>query len=190
MAGDLPVYRMVDVKGRPHTVSAIDGQVIAQVDAATAQATAQRFAGKPAQWLETAERDQWTVPNGLNAWRPLHRIAIDDGRGTELYISARTGEIMRDTHRAERFWNWLGSVPHWLYFTPIRKDPPLWRQVVLWTSGPCVAVAITGSGLAGCGCACGAALPTAAWRARRRITAGWPGTTWPDWPGRCSCCSG
>ena len=144
MAGDLPVYRMVDGKGRPHTVSATDGRVIAQVDAATAQATAQRFAGKPAQWLETAERDQWTVPNGLNAWRPLHRIAIDDGLGTELYVSARTGEVMRDTHRAERFWNWLGSVPHWLYFTPIRKDPPLWRQVVLWTSGPCVVVAITG----------------------------------------------
>lgn len=144
MAADLPVYRIVDGKGRPHTVSAVDGHVIAQVDAATAQATAQRFAGKPAQWLETAERDQWTVPNGLNAWRPLHRIAIDDGRGTELYVSAKTGEVMRDTHRAERFWNWLGSVPHWLYFTPIRKDPPLWRQVVLWTSGPCVVVAITG----------------------------------------------
>ncbi|MGO4611708.1 PepSY domain-containing protein, partial [Variovorax sp. 2RAF20] len=82
-----------------------------------ARATAQRFAGKPARWLETAERDQWTVPNGLNAWRPLHRIAIDDDAGTELYVSAKTGEVMRDTHRAERLWNWLGSVPHWLYFT-------------------------------------------------------------------------
>ncbi len=144
MAGGLPVYRMIDTGGRPHTVSAVDGRVIESVDAAAAQATAERFAGAPARWIETAERDQWTVPNGLNAWRPLHRIAIDDGRGTELYVSARTGEIMRDTDRAERFWNWLGSVPHWLYFTPIRKDPPLWRQVVLWTSGACVAVAVTG----------------------------------------------
>jgi len=144
MAGSLPVYRMVDGKGQPHTVAATDGRVIERVDAATAQATAQQFAGKPARWIETAERDQWTVPNGLNAWRPLHRIAVDDGHGTELYVSAKTGEIMRDTDRAERFWNWLGSVPHWLYFTPIRKDPPLWRQVVLWTSGPCVVVAITG----------------------------------------------
>lgn len=144
MAGDLPVYRMIDGKGQPHTVSAVDGRLIGEVDAATAQATAQRFAGKPARWIDTAERDQWTVPNGLNAWRPLHRIAIDDGFGTELYVSAKTGEILRDTHRAERFWNWLGSVPHWLYFTPIRQDPPLWRQVVLWTSGPCVVVAITG----------------------------------------------
>lgn len=144
MAGGLPVYRMIDANGQPHTVSAVDGRVIGDVDAKTARMTAQRFAGAPARWIETAERDQWTVPSGLNAWRPLHRIAVDDGRGTELYVSARTGEVMRDTHRAERFWNWLGSVPHWLYFTPIRKDPSLWRQVVLWTSGPCVVVALTG----------------------------------------------
>lgn len=144
MAGDLPVYRMIDAKGRPHTVAATDGRVIDHVDAEVARVIAQRFAGRPAQWLETAERDQWTVPNGLNAWRPLHRIAIDDGRGTELYVSAKTGEVMRDTDRAERAWNWLGSIPHWLYFTPIRQDPPLWRQVVLWTSGPCVAVAVSG----------------------------------------------
>ncbi|WP_316149453.1 PepSY-associated TM helix domain-containing protein [Cupriavidus sp. BIC8F] len=144
MAGTLPVYRMIDAKGQPHTVSATDGRVIGQIDAETARATAERFAGKPARWVETAERDQWTVPNGLNAWRPLHRIAIDDGQGTELYVSAKTGEVMRDTNRAERFWNWLGSVSHWLYFTPVRQDPPLWRQVVLWTSGPCIVVAVTG----------------------------------------------
>ncbi|MGO4326071.1 PepSY domain-containing protein [Cupriavidus sp. 2TAF22] len=145
MMGTQPVYRMVDWRGTPHTVSARDGAPIGQVDAATAQDIAARFArvGK-ARWVETAERDQWTVPNGLNAWRPLHRIALDDDAGTELYVSARTGEVMRDTRRAERFWNWLGAVPHWLYFTPVRADPPLWRQVVLWTSGVCMAVAVSG----------------------------------------------
>jgi len=144
LAGDRPVYRIVDRRGRPHTIDATDGTRIEAVDADAARAIAQRFARAPAHWLDTADRDQWTVPNGLNAWRPLHRIAIDDGHGTELYVSARTGEVMRDTQRAERFWNWLGSVPHWLYFTPIRKDPPLWRQVVMWTSGPCLVVAVTG----------------------------------------------
>lgn len=144
MAGDQPVYRIVDRRGKPHTVSATDGRRIDEVDARAARAIAERFAGAPAHWIDTAARDQWTVPNGLNAWRPLHRIAIDDGRGTELYVSARTGEVMRDTHRSERFWNWLGAVPHWLYFTPVRQDPPLWRQVILWTSGACLAVAVSG----------------------------------------------
>ncbi|MDF3836393.1 PepSY-associated TM helix domain-containing protein [Cupriavidus basilensis] len=145
MMGGRPVYRMIDWDGKPHTVSALDAARIESVDAPAAQEIARRFAGAAAaRWVETAERDQWTVPNGLNAWRPLHRIALDDAAGTELYVSARTGEVMRDTNRAERFWNWLGAVPHWLYFTPVRADPPLWRQVVLWTSGVCIAVAVSG----------------------------------------------
>ncbi|MGT2510960.1 PepSY domain-containing protein [Cupriavidus basilensis] len=145
MMGAHPVYRMVDWNGKPHTVSARDAARIEQVDAPAAQEIARRFSGAAgARWIETAERDQWTVPDGLNPWRPLHRIALDDAAGTELYVSARTGEVMRDTNRSERFWNWLGAVPHWLYFTPVRADPPLWRQVVLWTSGVCIVVAISG----------------------------------------------
>ena len=145
MMGAHPVYRMIDWNGKPYTISARDAARIEQVDAAAAQAIAQRFSGAAgARWVETAERDQWTVPNGLNPWRPLHRIALDDAAASELYVSARTGEVMRDTNRAERFWNWLGAVPHWMYFTPVRADPPLWRQVVLWTSGACIAVAVSG----------------------------------------------
>ena len=94
--------------------------------------------------VETLERDQWTVPQGLNPLRPLHRIELNDAAGTELYVSARTGEVVRDTTRSERFWNWLGSVPHWIYFTPLRADPPLWHDVVVWLSAACIVSAVTG----------------------------------------------
>lgn len=165
MDGDAPVYRMVDADGHPHAVSAFDGGIIGEVDAATAVATARRFgevSGRltggsgesgssggvhdrnAARWTGTMERDQWTVHPGLDPWRPLHRIALDDGNGTELYVSAKTGEVVRDTSRVERLWNWVGAVPHWLYFTPIRQDTPRWRQFVLWTSGACVVVSISG----------------------------------------------
>src|SRR5262249_7864281 len=43
-----------------------------------------------------------------------------------------------------RVWNWLGSIPHWIYPTVLRKDGQLWRDVVLWTSGICLVVAVTG----------------------------------------------
>lgn len=114
--------------------------------------------------VEPIERDQWTVPQGLNPLRPLYRVALaGDGAsgrsaggteswahrlglapGTELYVSAVSGEVVRDTTAWERGWNWLGSVPHWIYFTPLRADPPLWRTVVLWVSGFCILSAITG----------------------------------------------
>jgi len=50
-----------------------------------------------------------------------------------------------DATRRERIWNWLGSVPHWIYFTGLRKDQPLWRQVILWTSGVGIVSAVTGA---------------------------------------------
>ena len=61
-----------------------------------------------------------------------------------VYISSRTGEIVQDTTRAERAWNWLGAVPHWIYFAPLRKDADLWHQVVIWLSGPMAIGAIAG----------------------------------------------
>ncbi|MEZ2297511.1 PepSY domain-containing protein [Variovorax sp. RCC_210] len=143
-----PVWRIVDARGGRHTVSARDGQVPGPVDAAQAEAIARAFSGHPddanVHWAETLERDQWTVPQGLNPLRPLHRIALNDAAGTELYVSQRNGEVVRDTTRSERFWNWLGSVPHWIYFTPLRADPPLWHEVVVWLSAACIVSAVTG----------------------------------------------
>lgn len=49
-----------------------------------------------------------------------------------LYVSSTTGKVVLDTARQERFWNWLGSVPHWLYPRAMRENQPLWRQVVMW----------------------------------------------------------
>lgn len=140
-----PVWRIVDARGGRLTVSARTGQVLGDVDAAQATAVARAFSGHPqAFWVETLARDQWTVPQGLDALRPLHRIAVGDAQGTELYVSQRNGEVVRDTTRAERFWNWLGSVPHWIYFTPLRADPPLWHDVVVWLSAACIVSAVTG----------------------------------------------
>jgi len=35
-------------------------------------------------------------------------------------------------------------IPHFLYFAPLRLNQPLWRQIVLWTSGIGIAVALLG----------------------------------------------
>ncbi len=78
--------------------------------------------------------DQWTVPNGFDLHRPLYRIAIDDGLGTELYVSSRTGEVVLDTTRRERAWNYLGSVAHWIYPAPLRSHRTAWVVIVSWLS--------------------------------------------------------
>jgi uncharacterized iron-regulated membrane protein len=83
--------------------------------------------------LETIDYDQWTV-SGLRGARPLYRFSLDDDAGTEIYVSSVTGRAVQVTTARERFWNWLGSIPHWLYFAELRHRPALWGQIVIATS--------------------------------------------------------
>jgi uncharacterized iron-regulated membrane protein len=92
-----------------------------------------------------ADYDQWTVPNGLDPHRPLFRIALHDGPGTELYVSSTTGEVVRDTTRAERWWNYAGSVPHWIYPTALRSHWAAWDRTVWWLSLIAAIAATTGA---------------------------------------------
>lgn len=67
---------------------------------------------------------------------------------------------MQLTTARERFWNWLGAVPHWLYFTALRRHPNIWSQVLIVT-------ALLGCFLAGVGIYLGirqlAARPAGRW---------------------------
>jgi hypothetical protein len=81
---------------------------------------------------ELIDVDQWTVSGSLDRHRPLYRIALNDVAGTELYVSSTTGEVVRDTTRRERGWNYVGSVAHWIYPTVLRSRPALWNTAV-WT---------------------------------------------------------
>lgn len=144
MWGDEPVYRLVEGRKRLG-VSAADGRILGQVDAEQARAVvAAAWPGATPRYLRSLERDQWTVAQGFNAARPLHLFALDDAAGTQVYVGSKGGEIVLDTNRTERFWNWLGAVPHWLYFTALRSMPQAWTQVVLWTSGIGMVSAVTG----------------------------------------------
>jgi uncharacterized iron-regulated membrane protein len=145
MLDDEPVYRLVDWSGRRLAVSAVDGRLIEHASVEMALAVARRHpAAVRPQLLESVDRDQWSVTARFDSLRPLYLIALGDPAGTDLYISSRTGEIVLDTDTTERVWNWLGSIPHWIYPTVLRKDGALWRSVVLWISGICMIVAVTG----------------------------------------------
>ncbi|WP_340642771.1 PepSY domain-containing protein [Rhodocyclus gracilis] len=89
-------------------------------------------------------RDQWTVYKRFDAWRPFYRVEIDDAAGHAFYVSQRSGEVVLDSDAQERAWNWVGSVLHWLYFTPLRQMSELWRAVVLWLSFAALLLALGG----------------------------------------------
>lgn len=145
MLADEPVYRIRGWDGGRRTVSAVDGRMTDNVTAALALDVARAHPGavRP-RHIGEVDRDQWSVTAGYDAHRPFHLIALDDEAGTNLYVSSRTGEVVLDTDRRERFWNWFGAIPHWIYVTPLRAQADLWRDVVLWISGISVLAAVTG----------------------------------------------
>ena len=102
-------------------------------------AQARRVAGRCGQGevgsVQTIMDDQWTVHQSFDAHRPLQRVRVDDSSATVLYVSSRTGEVVQRTTRAERAWNWIGSVPHWIYPTVIRRHWELWDALVWWLAG-------------------------------------------------------
>jgi hypothetical protein len=84
--------------------------------------------------LGLIDRDQWTVSGDFDSARPLYRFGLGDEAGTVLYVSSRSGRAVQMTTAKERFWNWLGAVPHWLYFTELRRHAKIWSQVVIFSS--------------------------------------------------------
>jgi hypothetical protein len=144
MAGE-PVYQVQPIGAPRVAVSAVDGRIIEQIDSSQARTIVARATDRDdALTVTTLERDQWSVAQSFNQHRPLHRVSLHDDLGTELYVSSRTGEIVLDTHSRERAWNWVGAVLHWMYFRDLRASPSVWTQVVLWTSGVGIVVALTG----------------------------------------------
>ena len=64
----------------------------------------------------------------------MHVFALDDEQATHLYVSEITGDVEVRTTSRERFWGYLGPVLHWVYFTPLRRNGPLWSEFIIWSS--------------------------------------------------------
>jgi hypothetical protein len=69
---------------------------------------------------------------------------VSDGRGTEIYVEPRIGEVVMWTTRRSRTLAWMGTIPHWLYFAALRANQPLWYRLVVWTSAIACVLAILG----------------------------------------------
>ncbi len=172
---DRPAYVMDGV-----TVFADTGERLAEVGPAAAAAVASRFVGQPLDAVEFVrtldEPDQWTLVE--RGQLPLHQLRVADAAGSVLYVSPRSGEVVMETTRRSRALAWLGAIPHWFYFAPLRANQRLWSDVVVWT-------ATLGCLLAALGLLLG--VTQFRWRARgdaagaRRVGARIPYTGWMRW---------
>ena len=139
-----PAYRFQNLAAA--TVFADTGEVLQEIDVAAAGVVASRFLDRPAAQLHFVrtlrEPDQWTLSNRRG--EPLHKFRADDAAATELYVSPQTAEVTQVTTRQKRTLAWMGTIPHWLYFTALRTNQPLWYQIVVWLSALACALAVLG----------------------------------------------
>lgn len=149
MSGNRPVY-VVQHDKNVNSIYADTGEVLQTVSTSAALTIANQHAVQRGidvqQSVHVAldDIDQWTVSNGLDAYRPLHRILMNDDKKTELYLSDITGEVVRDTTQFERGWNYAGSVLHWIYPTFLRKHWQVWNWLVWTLSLIALVAAVTG----------------------------------------------
>ncbi len=143
-----PAYRFSS--GGSTTVFADTGDVLDRVSPSESRRIASRFVNVPedrVQYVRTLTKvDQWTLVQGRQL--PMHKLRIDDAGATEIYVEANTGEVAQLTTRRGRLLAWISTIPHWLYFTALRTNQPLWYRVVVWTSALACVLTVLGLALA------------------------------------------
>jgi hypothetical protein len=126
-----PVYRFGDEAIVFADTGAAQGDITPELMLRVAAA----WTGQPATAARIAsveEIDQWTV-GGVFRERPLQKYSWSDGQ--QVYVSENTGEVVQYTTTGSRLGAYVGAIPHWLYFTPLRKHGPEWSRLVIWSSG-------------------------------------------------------
>ena len=139
-----PVYRFVTGRGEI-LVYADTGARQADVSREMMQRVASAWTKQPtgAATVEAIDDpDQWTVQGSLRNVRPLWKYSWP--AGDQVYVSQASGEVVQYTTTASRIGAYLGPIPHWLYFTPLRKHQRSWSAVVIWASGIATAAALLG----------------------------------------------
>ena len=150
-----PRATLVSVMGRPAyrfggrtpvTVFADTGETLAPVAVAQARTIASRFLGIPESLIRDAGQltapDQWTLQ--LARRGGLQKFVADDDDATQVYVSPGSAEVVLATTRRDRTLAWIGVIPHWMYFSWLRTNQPLWYQIVVWTSAISCVLAILG----------------------------------------------
>ncbi|MFA6920829.1 MAG: PepSY domain-containing protein [Gallionella sp.] len=148
MQADEPVWLIEDARAQHFALSAIDGK-LHETSVQQALRIAANWINKddadPAvniDYVETIEKP--AILRNREALRPFHRIAVEDGNGTELLISARTGEVADASTRFERGLYWAGNWLHLFRPLELTRFAGSRVDVLTWTAFAAVAVLITG----------------------------------------------
>src|SRR5688572_2075664 len=132
-----PVYRIGGGGrggGGARIIYADTGEEQTEVSTEMLDRIASLWAGQP---LDTAKKesveepDQWTVAGQLRNLRPMYKYSWPDGQ--QVYLNGMTGEVVQYTTFGSRVAAHVSAIPHWFYYTPLRKHQPWWINFMIWS---------------------------------------------------------
>jgi hypothetical protein len=138
-----PVYRFSG--DGDFVVYADTGEEQLEVSDAMLKRIAEAWTKQPASAAtiqQMTDVDQWTVQARFADVSPLWKFSWPNGE--QLYVSQATGDVMQYTTTGSRLGAYVSAIPHWFYFTPLRKHGREWSRIVIWSSGIGTVAAILG----------------------------------------------
>jgi hypothetical protein len=90
------------------------------------------WTGKPASAARIEsidEVDQWTIQYRN---RPLYKYSWPNGE--QLYVAGNSGDVIQYTTLGSRIAAHVSAIPHWVYYTPLRKRQPVWINFMIYTA--------------------------------------------------------
>jgi len=140
-----PVWVIEDDLGQRLAISASDGALL-EISAAQAERIARAWRDAP-ESERVAYDDTVEAPVGVRnpeALRPFHRVAIDDGAGSQVVVSQRTGEVVQNSTRVERALAYAGGWLHLFRWLDDLGAGDFRRDALSWAGGLATLGALTG----------------------------------------------
>nr|WP_321522656.1 PepSY domain-containing protein [uncultured Macellibacteroides sp.] len=136
----------VETKDSTYTICNDTTQSVNPVTRETIESIANKWVEAPIVKIDTLnERDIWIMYSRYASEMPIYKFYFDDEDKHQLYIASRSGEVQQFTNREQRFWAWVGSIPHKLYIPALRKNADNW--VLALTFGGIIALIAALSGM-------------------------------------------
>ncbi len=76
------------------------------------------------------KREQWIMYSRYEREMPVYKFYFDDKEKHQLYIAARSGEVLQFTNSTQRFWAWVGYIPHTFYIPFLRQHTDAWTNTL------------------------------------------------------------
>ena len=132
MAGNKAVYRVPSGRRAEKVYDAFSLKPMSLFSAEYADSLSSSYVGSKVSRIEKLESlDQWIPWSYYRPLLPFYKCTITDDACSEVYVSAQSGSILQRTTRKERFFAWIGIIPHKLYFYSLINDRTAWKSIIL-----------------------------------------------------------